>query len=178
MLFLVVGLAMTGHAVLTPLLMVVMMVTGDVLGMSLTTDRVEASGMPNAWRIGRLTLAGVALGACLLAFLTAALAAGHYGLRLGTGALQILAFVSLVFGGQAAVHTVRNRRHLWGLRPSWWLLASSVADVGIASGLAIWGVAMVPLPALVVAGLLAATVAFTLVLDLMKIPVFARFGIV
>ena len=37
---------------------------------------------------------------------------------------------------------------------------------------------MVPLPALVVAGLLAATVAFTLVLDLMKIPVFARLGIV
>ena len=140
--------------------MVIVMVTGDFLGMSLTTDRVEASGAPNAWRIGRLTLAGVALGACLLAFFSAALAIGHYGLRLGTGALQTLAFVSLVFGGQAAVYAIRSRRHLWGLRPSSWLPAPSSANLGIASGLAIGGAAMAPLPALVVAGLLAATVAF------------------
>jgi H+-transporting ATPase len=36
-LFLAVGLIMTGHAVLTPLLMVLIMVTGDFLVMSLTT---------------------------------------------------------------------------------------------------------------------------------------------
>ena len=36
----------------------------------------------------------------MLAFLTATLAAGHYGLRLGTGALQTLAFVVLVLGGR------------------------------------------------------------------------------
>ena len=177
-LFLVVGLAMTGQAVLTPLLMVIVMVTGDFLRMSLTTDRVAASGLPNAWRIGRLTLAGVGLGACLLAFLSAALAVGAFGLRLGTGALQTLAFVSLVFGGQAAIYAIRDRRRLWGLRPSGWLLAPSAADVGIASGLAIGGVAMTPLPALAVGSLLAAAVAFAFMLDLVKVPVFARLGIV
>jgi H+-transporting ATPase len=36
-----VGLIITGHAVLTPLLMVIVMVTGDFLAMSLTTDRVR-----------------------------------------------------------------------------------------------------------------------------------------
>ena len=74
------------------------------------------------------------------------------------------------------------RRRLWGRRPSGWLLASSAADLGIAPGLAIWGVAMTPLPAPVVAELLAAPVAFAfafaLVLDLVKIPLFARLGIV
>ena len=177
-LFLVVGLAMTGHAVLTPLLMVVVMITGDFLGMSLTTDWVTPSPTPNAWRIGPLTLAGVALGACLLAFLSAVLAVGAFWLRLETGSLQTLAFVSLVFGGQAAVYAIRSRHRLWGLRPSWWLLASSVADVGIASGLAIGGVAMTALPALVIAGLLAATVAFAFVLVVVKAPAFARLGIV
>jgi len=42
-LFLVVGLIMTGHAILTPLLMVIVMVTGDFLSMSLTTDNVRPS---------------------------------------------------------------------------------------------------------------------------------------
>src|SRR5271170_6895103 len=39
-LFLIVGLIMTGHAILTPLLMVIVMITGDFLSMSLTTDKV------------------------------------------------------------------------------------------------------------------------------------------
>ena len=65
---LVVGLIMTGQAILTPLLMVIVMVTGDFLSMSLTTDNVRPSPMPNSWRIGSLTTAGVVMGACLLAF--------------------------------------------------------------------------------------------------------------
>ncbi len=51
-LFLAVGLIMTGHAILTPLLMVLIMITGDFLGMALTTDNVRPSPMPNTWRIG------------------------------------------------------------------------------------------------------------------------------
>ena len=58
-LFLIVGLIMTGHAILTPLLMVIVMIAGDFLAMSLTTDNVRPSPMPNAWRIGSLTIAGV-----------------------------------------------------------------------------------------------------------------------
>jgi H+-transporting ATPase len=47
-LFLAIGLLMTGHAILTPLLMVLIMITGDFLGMSLTTDNVRPSAAPNA----------------------------------------------------------------------------------------------------------------------------------
>ncbi len=57
-LFLIVGLIMTGHAILTPLLMVIVMIAGDFLAMSLTTDNVRPSPMPNAWRIGSLTIGG------------------------------------------------------------------------------------------------------------------------
>ncbi|MGA2085286.1 MAG: HAD-IC family P-type ATPase [Terracidiphilus sp.] len=60
-LLLAVGLVMTGHAVLTPMLMVIVMITGDFLAMSLTTDRVRPSKMPNSWDIGRITAAGVIL---------------------------------------------------------------------------------------------------------------------
>ena len=40
-LFLIVGLIMTGHAILIPLLMVIVMIAGDFLAMSLTTDNVR-----------------------------------------------------------------------------------------------------------------------------------------
>jgi H+-transporting ATPase len=57
-LFLIVGLMMTGHAILTPLLMVIVMVAGDFLATSLTTDNVRPSPLPNEWRIGSLTIGG------------------------------------------------------------------------------------------------------------------------
>ena len=68
-LFLAVCLLMTGHAILTPMLMVIIMLTGDLLGMSLATDNVRPSPAPNRWLIGRLTIAGVFMGAAELAFL-------------------------------------------------------------------------------------------------------------
>ena len=94
-LFLIVGLIMTGHAILTPLLMVIVMITGDFLSMSLTTDNVRASPMPNTWRIGSLTMAGVVMGICLLAFCSGVLAIGKFGMGLGIEALRTLAFISL-----------------------------------------------------------------------------------
>ena len=153
-LFLAVGLLMTGHAILTPLLMVLIMITGDFLGMSLTTDNVRPSPMPNAWRIGNLTIAGVIMGIGELVFCTSVLAFGAYRMGFDIAALQTLAFVVIVFGNQATTYTNRERRHLWSSRPSIWLLASSVADLLIASILAVGGIAMTPLPVVVVAGTL------------------------
>ena len=176
-LFLIVGLVMTGHAVLTPLLMVIVMITGDFLAMSLTTDNVRPSPAPNAWRIGRLTMAGVAMGVGQLAFCVGVLAVGRFPLDLGIDALRTLAFVALVFSSQATIYAIRGRRHLWGARPSPWLVASSLADVLIAAALAIGGIAMAPLPALIVASTLGAAAALTLGLAVVKLPVFARLGI-
>jgi H+-transporting ATPase len=175
-LFLVVGLIMTGHAILTPMLMVIVMLTGDFLSMSLTTDNVRPSKMPNAWRIGSVTLAGVILGVCLLVFCSGVLAAGKFGLNLGTEALRTLAFIVLVFGSQAAIYAIRERRHLWSSRPSVLVAASSVADIAIASTLAIGGIAMTPLPLFAVVGTLVAAVLFAFILDFAKVPVFARLG--
>jgi hypothetical protein len=73
-----------------------------------------------------------------------------------------------VFGSQATIYAIRDRRHLWGSRPSVWLAASSAADVLIASILAVGGIAMTPLPARVVVGTLAAASALAFVLDVAK----------
>ncbi len=173
-LFLIAGLVMTGQAILTPLLMIIVMVAGDFLAMSLTTDNVRPSPTPNVWRIGRLTMSGVILGLCLLAFCCGVLAVGHYGLKLPIDQLRTLAFIVLVFGGQATIYAVRERRHLWGSTPSLMLALSSVVDVAVASILAVAGIAMTHLAPLLIAATLAAAVVFSLVLDLVKVPVFAR----
>jgi H+-transporting ATPase len=178
LLLLIVGLLTTGHALLTPLLMVLLMVIGDFLAMSLTTDNVHSSPTPNVWRIGRLTIAGIIMGLCMLAFCLGVLAAGLFELRLGPEALQTLAFLTIVFGGQATLYAIRQRRHLWGSRPTVWMLSASAADIAIGAGLAVTGIAMTPLPVPVIAMTFGAAVVFGLVLDLFKIPVFASLGIV
>ena len=176
-LLLVLGLIMTGHAVLTPLLMVIVMITGDFLAMSLTTDNTRPSPMPNVWRIGSLTTAAIIMSTCLLAFFASVMAVGQFGLRLGIGALRTLVFVSLVFGSQATIYAIRDRRHLWGSAPSRWLAISSVADIAIAAALAVGGIAMTPLPIVVVAGLLGAAALLAVVLAVVKVPLFAHFKI-
>jgi H+-transporting ATPase len=152
------------------------MLTGDFLTMSLTTDKVHASPLPNAWRIGNLTLAGAAIGLCLLALCSAVLAVGHYSLGLAAAPLQTLAFVALVFGSQATLDAIRERQRLWS-RPSLWLNLSSLANVLIVSTLAVLGVLMAALPIMLVAGTLAAAVGFWAVLAALKIPVFRRLKI-
>lgn len=176
-LFLVIGLIVTGHAILTPMLMVIIMITGDFLGMSVTTDTVRQSAKPNSWQIGKLTLACSVLGSGLLAFLTAVLLIGKYRLGLDLGALQTLAMIALVFGGEATLYSIRERRRLWSSRPGTWVMVASIGDVLIISTLAVVGVAMHPLPIAVVAYTLCATVLFAFLLDFIKLPVFRRLQI-
>ena len=88
-----------------------------------------------------------------------------------------MSVVGIVFGSQATTYVIRGRQHLWGLRPSIWLVLSSVADVLIISTLAVYGVAMAPLPLAVVACEFTAAIAFGAVLDVVKVPLFARLSI-
>jgi len=176
-LFLAVGLVMTGHAILTPMLMVIIMLTGDVLGMSLTTDNVRPSPLPNRWRIGALTIAGVFMGVCELIFCTAVLAVAKFRLGFGIDMLRTLAFLVVVFGNQATTYTNRERQRLGSCRPSPLLVGCSALDLLIASMLATCGIAMSHLPILVVGGTLVSAAVFAFIVDFAKVPLFKRLKI-
>jgi H+-transporting ATPase len=113
-----------------------------------------------------------------LVFCTGVLAVGKYSLGFGVETLQTLSIVTLVFSGQAVLYVVRERRHLWSSRPSTWLMVGSAADLLIIATLATRGILMKPLPVTVVVVLLAVTLVFSLLLDLIKAPVFRRLRIV
>jgi H+-transporting ATPase len=177
-LFLGVGLIMTGHAILTPMLMIIVMMAGDLLGMSLTTDHVRPSLLPNNWRIGTLTIAGIFMGVSELVFCVGVLAFGHFHLRLGIATLQTLAFFVLVCGNQATMYAVRARGRIWSSpHPSRWLVLSSAIDVIIAATLAGCGWLMLPLPLWTLGSVLAGAIAFTFVMDLAKGLVFRHLKI-
>ena len=177
-LFLGVGLIMTGHAILTPMLMIIVMMAGDLLGMSLTTDHVRPSLLPNNWRIGTLTIAGIFMGVSELVFCVGVLAFGYFHLKLAVANLQTLAFFVLVCGNQATMYAVRARGRIWSSpHPSRWLVFSSAIDVIIAATLAGCGWLMLPLPLWMLGGVLAGAIAFTFVMDLVKGLVFRRLKI-
>jgi H+-transporting ATPase len=171
-LFLTVGLVMTGQAILTPMLMVLMMVTGDFLSMSSSTDNVHPAEQPSVWRIGRLTVAGVLLGVVDLLFCVGCLAVGRFVLGLDLASLRSLTVVTLVFSGQAVFYVSRERRHLWSSRPGRWLLLSSFVDLSLFIVLAANGLLMAALPIEIVAGLFCAAILFAFMLDSVKLVVF------
>ena len=168
------GLILTGQAILTPLLMVLVMVIGDFLAMSSSTDNVRPSPVPSVWSIGKLSIAGVAMGLVDLLFCGSCLVVGKYVLHLDIASLRTLTVVSLVFSGQALFYVAREREHMWSSRPGRWLLVGSVVDLGLVSAAALNGILMTALPAEILAEMFGATIVFAFVLDTVKVLVFRR----
>jgi H+-transporting ATPase len=176
-LFLAAGLIITGQAILTPMLMVLMMITGDFLAMASSTDNVRPSPSPSVWKIGRLTIVGICMGLLDLLFGVCSLIIGKVLLHLDIDALRTLAVVTLVFSGQAVLYVVRERLHLWSSWPGKWLMTSSTVDLAIVSILATGGILMAPLPPSIVVAVFGAAVVLALVMDVAKLALFRSFEV-
>ena len=172
------GLIISGGAVLTPLLMVMLMIAGDFFALSSATDNVHPSPGPNVWRIRNLTIAGVVLGFCELIFCVGSLAVGRFILHLDNRSLQTLTVVTMAYSGQAIFYVARERRRFWRSRPGPWLFVGSFLEIAIFSVLAGRGILMAPLPILVLTYVFTGAIALTLVLDSVKVALFRRFPIV
>ncbi len=174
-LFLGFGLILTKHAILTPMLMVISMITGDFLAMSSTTDNVRPSPMPNSWRIDRLTIVGIAIGFFDLAFCATILTIGALVMKLDIDTLRTMTLVTLALNGQAVFYVVRERKRLWSSRPSLIVIASTLLDFLIIGTLAIGGILMAPLPISIIASIFVSAVALAFVMDQVKVWLFAYF---
>lgn len=172
-----VGLIMTGHAVLTPMLQALSMLAGDIVTMSRAADRARPTPYPNAWRVRNLTLAALPLGAFKLSYCLGVLAVGWYGLGFGAPAMRTLTFAMLVLAGQANVYVLREKGPLWNSRPAGIMLLASLVDVGLVTTLVLSGALVSPLSPGVVGLLAIATLGFALMMDLLKRLVFSHLSI-
>ncbi len=176
-LFLSLGLLLTRTFVITPLLIVLLLFTNDFVTMSISTDHVPFSPQPDRWDVRTLVLTSGALAGLILMLSFAVFFFGRNILHLPLAQLQTLVFAMLVFTGQCNVYLVRERKHLWHSRPSLWLMASSGADIVVVSVLASKGILMAAIPWTLVVCLLAVVIAYSFVVDRLKIPIFRHFGV-
>jgi H+-transporting ATPase len=174
---LAVGLVMTGHAVLTPLLQALSMLTNDFVTMSRTADRAPASPYPNQWHIRNLVIAAIPLALTKLVYCIAVLCVGWYALHFSPGEMQTLTYATLAFGGQGLMLVLRTRGRFWQSRPAAIVMIASFADVTVVSSFATGGILMSPLPAAWVAALLVVTFAYAFAMDSLKLAVFTRLRI-
>ena len=112
-----------------------------------------------------------------LCFYVGVLGIGWFLLHLTPGQMRTLTLVLLVFAGQATVYVLREQGHLWGSQPAAIMLFASIAVLAVVAGLAIGGVLMTPIAPAILGALLAATLAYGLALDFVKVAVLAHLRI-
>jgi H+-transporting ATPase len=172
--FLSFGLIFTHTFVTTPLLMVLLLFTNDFVTMTISTDRVKPSQLPNRWNVR-----SIVTGSIFIALPILALSFGIFGyaqtvLQLPLANLQTLLFVMLVYSGQGTIYLVRERGHFWHSLPSKWMLIGTTMDILVVGLLATQGVLMAPIPALLVVEVFGVIGLYLILLDFVKVPIFSR----
>jgi H+-transporting ATPase len=173
-LFLSIGVILSRTFIITPLLIVMLLFTNDFVTMSIATDHVSASPMPDRWHIRSLMLAGMSLGGLVLLLSFGLFFCGRDILHLPLPELQTLVFVTLVFTGQGMVYLVRERQHFWESAPSRWMILSSIMDVAVVCLMSVRGILMAPLPSAVIASVILACALYLIALDFLKVPILSR----
>jgi len=172
--FLSAGLMFAGVFVITPMLMVVLLFTNDFVTMSIATDNAAYARQPERWNIPRLMRTAGVLAVLVLILSFSVFYAGRQYLQLPLPQLQTLLFLMLVFTGQGNVYLVRERRHFWRSLPSRWLLLASLLDILAVSWLAHRGILMAAIPLPLIAGLLVVVAGYLVLVDFIKVRMFAR----
>ncbi len=176
--FLTLGLWLTGRFVMSSTLIVLLLFTNDFVTMTIATDHVQPAPRPQRWQVRKLVGAALVFAALSLAFSFSFYWWARASQGLSAPQLQTVVFLILVFTTQASIYVLRSDGRLWSLPPSRWMLLASLGDVFVVSLLASFGVLMAALPWGLIARLIACVVVFALALDQTKRIVFNRFAIV
>ncbi len=160
--FLALALLVWGIFALTPLLIVLFMLLGDIATFALSKDNVTPSTTPDRWMVRSLVVNGLGFAAVLFAASGAVFWTARYGFGLTIGQTQTASFLWLVFaGGQTALYLARARGVFWARpHPGRWLVWASVFDIAAAAVMANQGWLMTPISWAWIAGLFGASLAF------------------
>ncbi len=174
--FLSLGLIVFRQFVVTPLLVLLLLFANDFVTMSIANDNVRVSQQPDIWNVKVLIKTSVIIAVAWLIYIFTVFMVGKDVLSLPIASLQTLSFLGLVFSGLANVLLVRERSYFWSSRPGKYLLIASGSDVVLVSLLARFGILMAPIPWSYIGILLAFTVAYIVLLDLIKVPLLQHDG--
>ncbi len=176
--FLTLGLWLTGGFVMSATLIVLLLFTNDFVTMTIATDRVQPAPRPQRWRVRQLVGAALVFAVLSLVFSFSFYWWVRSTLGLSQQQLQTVVFLILVFTNQANIYVLRTDGRVWSFAPGRWMALASASDLVIVGLLAGFGVLMAAAPWALIGGLLGAVIVFALLLDQAKRVVFERFAIV
>jgi H+-transporting ATPase len=175
--FLSLGLVFTHTFVTTPLLMVLLLFTNDFVTMTISTDRVKPSQLPNRWNVRSIVVGAISLALQILALSFGIFWYAHAVLQLPLANLQTLLFVMLVYSGQGTIYLVRERGHFWHSLPSKWMLIGTTVDILVVGVLATQGILMAPIPLMLVVEVFGVIGLYLIGLDFIKVPIFSKLNL-
>jgi H+-transporting ATPase len=173
----------TGDFVVSAFAMVLLLLMTDFVKISLSTDRVRWSRLPETWRIGKLVKAASVLGIAMALEALALLALGLklWGLRLSDPVVRTLSFEILLFSALASIFVIRERRHFWSSAPSRTLGGIIAADALVGILIALIGLPgqLPPLPPAMIGLVVGFSAVSALGLnDFLKVRLLRKMGIV
>jgi H+-transporting ATPase len=160
--FLALTLLVWGQFALTPLLIVLFMLLGDIASFPLSMDHVLPSTKPDRWVVRSLVVLGSGFATLFFVASVAVFFVARFGFHLSLDQTQTIVFLWLVFaGGQAALYLTRAQGVFWAKPyPGRWLLWASILDIVVASVMASQGWLMSMIPLAWIGSLLVASVGF------------------
>ena len=128
--FIVLAFILTGHFVVSTFNMILLLFLSDYVTLSISTDKVRPSPMPERWNSNALVKLGVLYASLIVVESLGALYIGMNWFALGGDLprLQTFVFVWLTISGYYTVLSIRERRHFWDSRPSIWLALALVIN--------------------------------------------------
>ncbi len=170
-----------GKFVISALGMILVVFMTDFAKISLSTDNVRGSRMPETWNIAGLVTIAVILGVLMIAESVGLFFIGsrYLGLSGDIQALNTFGFEIMIYFAIFSLFVVRERRHFWSSRPSRTLLGALVLDAIIAAIIATFGVfGMKPIPLTTTLVVIGYSFFFSLfVNDLAKYVLVRRLGV-
>ena len=176
--FLTLGLWLTGGFVISATLIVLLLFTNDFVTMAIASDRVQVALKPQRWAVPPLMGAALVFAVLSLLFSFSVFWWVRSTQNLSADQMQTVVFLLLVFTNQACIYVLRSDGRLWSFAPGRWMALASAGDIVLVSSMAASGWLMTALPPSLVMGLLIACAVFALLLDQAKYFVFTRFAIV
>jgi H+-transporting ATPase len=179
--FIATAFFLTGYYVVSALDIILLLFFLDFVTISLSTDRVRWSKLPEKWNVTGLVKVGVLLGGVTVIELFGLLFLGlrYLGLSGDIGSLQTFNFAALFYLGIFTVLIVRERGLFWNSVPSRTLMAALIADMILVAVLVTVGVpGLTPIPLTFLALAFSYVMVLSLTVnDRVKHVLMGRFGI-
>ncbi len=162
---------------ITPLLLILLIFTNDIVNISISTDNTGYSGKPDVWNIRSMVYVSGIMGVALMleALLFIPIGLGVFGLSVA--GFQTLIFLMLNVTDQMTVLNFRERRFFWKSRPSTALIVSSLIGISVGIIISYYGIVVQGIGTAPILLTLALAVIFLFVNDAIKIAALRHFKI-